>query len=184
MEIILNIDNSILDFIQTYMRTDFLDVIFPYITRLGDGGLIWIVIALVLLINKKYRKHGIVLSISLILCLIIGNLTLKPLIARIRPCDVNTAISLLIKRPTDFSFPSGHTLSAVASTVVIYNMNRKMGIGALVLTILIAFSRMYLYVHYPSDILGGIIIGLFIGAISIRIGKKLLHDSTLISNDR
>lgn len=184
MEILLKIDNSILNFIQTYMRTDLLDILFPYITRLGNGGLIWIVIALVLLVNKKYRKHGVVLSLSLILCLIVGNLTLKPLLGRIRPCDVNSTFQLLIKRPTDFSFPSGHTLSAVASTVVICHMNRKMGIGALILTILVAFSRLYLYVHYPSDILGGIIIGLLIGALAIRIGNIQLHNSTLISSDR
>ena len=184
METILNIDNSILDFIQTYMRTDFLDKVFPYITKLGSGGFIWIVIALVLLFNKKFRKDGIVLSMSLIMCVIIGNMTLKPLIARIRPCDVNSAINLLIKRPTDFSFPSGHTLSSVASTVVIFHMNRKLGIGALILTVLIAFSRLYLYVHYPSDILGGIILGLFIGALAIRLGKIQLHKSTLIPRDK
>lgn len=184
MEIILNIDNSILDFIQTYMKSDFLDKLFPYITRLGDSGFIWIVIALVFLIFKKYRKDGIVLSMSLIICVIIGNITLKPLIARIRPFDVNSAINLLITRPTDFSFPSGHTLSSVASTVVIFNANRRMGIGALILAILIAFSRMYLYVHYPSDILGGIIIGLFVGALAIRLGNIQLHKSTLTSSDR
>jgi len=184
METILNIDNGILDFIQTYMRTDFLDKLFPYITYLGSGGLLWIVTALVLLIKRKYRKHGIVLSMSLIMCLIIGNIMLKPLIARIRPCDVNEAIQLLIKRPTDFSFPSGHTLSGVASTVVIFHMNRKIGIVAMILAILVAFSRLYLYVHYPSDILGGIIIGILIGGLAIRLGNILVFDSPFASNDR
>ena len=168
MEMILNFDNAILDFIQTYMRNGFLDFILPIITKLGNDGILWILIAIAFLISKKYRASGVKLAIALLLCLIIGNITLKPLIARIRPFDINTEIELLITKPTDFSFPSGHTMSSFAAAIVIYNANKRMGIIALILASLIAFSRLYLYVHFPSDVLAGLVIGVINSIIAIK----------------
>ena len=92
--------------------------------------------------------------------LLTGNMILKPLVARMRPFTVNTAIELLIPPPTDFSFPSGHTYASFASATAICRNNRKIGVPALILASLIAFSRLYLYVHYPSDVLGGAVVGL------------------------
>ena len=110
------------------------------------------------------------MAISLILCLLIGNLTLKPLVARIRPCDVNTQVHLLIPRPHDFSFPSGHTMSSFASATVILHEHKKIsGILSMVIAFFISFSRLYLYVHYPSDVLAGALIGLAIAVFSVRI---------------
>jgi len=162
MEIIQSFDNTVQEFIQTHMTSAFLDFIMPFITKLGSGGMIWIVVALAFLRSKQYRINGFMLIGSLLLCLLIGNLTLKPLVARIRPCDMNTAFPLLIARPTDFSFPSGHTMSSFAAASVIFHANPSMGIVAFVLASLIAFSRLYLYVHFPSDILAGIVLGMFI----------------------
>ena len=98
------------------------------------------------------------------------NLILKPLVARIRPYDVNTAVQLLVSKPVDYSFPSGHTAASFASVVALFMAGeRKLWKPALVLAVLIAFSRLYLYVHYPTDVLGGLILGLIAGYLGSRL---------------
>ena len=159
---ITEIDFSILDFIQENLRCVFLDWLMPRISALGNSGIIWILIAIVFLFSKKYRKQGIVLAVGLLAGLLIGNLTLKPLIARMRPNWINTDIVLLIGNPKDYSFPSGHTLSSFIAAFLITLNNKRLGAFALPLAALIAFSRMYLYVHYPSDILGALILATII----------------------
>lgn len=160
----MNFDFLILDFIQQYIKNPFFDFLMPRITALGNGGLTWIVAAIVLLLIPKYRKGGMVLAIGLLSGLIIGNLTLKPLFARIRPFDLVEGIELLISAPTDFSFPSGHTLSSFIGATILTMVNKKFGYVAIPLAALIAFSRLYLYVHFPSDILGAIVLALLISA--------------------
>jgi len=167
MNIIRNFDSAIIESIRSHTKCKFLDYVMPFITKLGNAGMIWIVIALAFLNSEKYRTYGFMLGISLLACLLIGNLTLKPLVERTRPCDINTVIQLLIARPTDFSFPSGHTMSSFAAACVVFQANSNMGIAAFVLASLIAFSRLYLYVHYPSDILAGMIIGVLISVAVI-----------------
>lgn len=172
MQQIQNFDFKILDFIENHMHSLLLDNTMPIITGVGNKGILWIIIGILLIAIKKYRKYGYMLIFALILCGIIGNLTLKPLIARSRPFDVEPLLQpLLISPPKDFSFPSGHTMASFASSIVIYYMNKKLGILAFALSILIAFSRLYLYVHYPSDVLGGMIIGILMGYISIIFYK-------------
>ena len=110
------------------------------------------------------------LFIALLLCAIVGNLTLKPLVARIRPFNSKPLIDgLLIKEPLDYSFPSGHTMCSFAPAVVLYYMNKKAGICAVILSTLIGFSRLYLYVHYPSDVASGAVIGIILGTLSIYL---------------
>lgn len=140
----------------------------PIITKLGNGGMIWIALAVVLLITRRYRWAGAAMLFALALDAILCNVILKPLVARIRPCDVNTAVQLLIARPTDYSFPSGHTAASFAATSALYFGRQKLWKPALVLAVLIAFSRLYLYVHYPTDILAGAMIGVIIGYIGFR----------------
>ena len=154
---------SFLDNIQSYLRCDFLDAVMPVITTLGNGGVIWIVCAVVLLLIPKTRKIGVVLAVSLAIEALCCNVILKPLAARIRPFDMNTAVQLLISPPTDFSFPSGHTGAAFAAASALFFCKNRLWIAALVLAILIAFSRLYLYVHYPTDVLGGIMLGILSG---------------------
>lgn len=167
----------ILDLIQN-CRTGFGDAVIPLITCLGNGGILWILFTFLLLVLKKTRKAGIVLAAALIINAVICNIILKPAVARIRPCDVNTAVNLLIKRPEDFSFPSGHTSASFTCTTGLFMLRiRKFWIPALVLSCLIAFSRMYLYVHYPTDVLGGIAVGIFSGAASWLIFRKVWKDS-------
>lgn len=102
-----------------------------------------------------------------------GNLTLKPLIARPRPCWLDESVQLLIANPTDYSFPSGHTLSSVIGATVLTKANRKFGFAAIPLAALIAFSRLYLYVPFPTDILGAAVLGMAIGLLTCIIGDKI-----------
>lgn len=163
---IMNFDFFILDFIQEYIKNPVLDFIMPKITVLGNGGIIWIIAALMMLCIPKYRKSGAALSTGLIACLVLGNLVLKPLVARVRPFDIVEGIELLIATPLDFSFPSGHTYSSVIGASVLTMTDKRFGYVAIPLAVLIAFSRLYLYVHYPTDVLGGIVLG---GIISVGL---------------
>lgn len=198
---------KILDWIQG-MRTPVGDAVMCFITRLGDGGVIWIVLAVILLMAPKRRKSckkntcgdawqgtgrfhksisgwlsgrdtrrtGIILLAALCVDIILCNGILKNLFCRIRPCDVNTSIQLLIARPDDFSFPSGHTAASFAAVAALYfSGEKRLWKLALVPASLIAFSRLYLYVHYPTDILGGILIGCVAGYAGYRIAGKLEH---------
>lgn len=164
----MNFDMAILDLIQSNIRTGFMDAIMPFITQLGDAGLIWIILSIGLIIPKKTRKIGFVMIIALILNGIICNIILKPMLARIRPFDVNTAIKLLINKPRDFSFPSGHTSASFTAASVLFFRKSKLFVPSLVLAFLISFSRLYLYVHYPSDVLAGLVLGVLCGYIGHR----------------
>ena len=169
---ITELDTAILDFIQKYLSCVFFDYIMPKITSLGNGGFIWIIAAVCLMFSKKYRKYGIAVLAALALGVILGSVILKPLIARPRPCHVNGEFPLLINIPTDFSFPSGHTMSSVSSAIILGYANRKWGYIAIPLAILIAFSRLYLYVHFPTDVLAGTLFGIFFAVLSIKVLKN------------
>lgn len=162
-----------LDFLQT-IHTPLLDKILAFITSLGNAGIIWIMLAVVLLILPKTRKAGIIVAAALLMDLILCNLILKNLVARVRPYDVNTAIAILIKKPLDFSFPSGHTAASFAAMTALFLAKmKKAWIAALILAVLIAFSRLYFYVHYPTDVLGGAVVGILSGIIGYAIVEKL-----------
>ena len=162
-----------LDFLQT-IHTPLLDKILAFITSLGNAGIIWIVLAVVLLILPKTRRTGIIVAAALLMDLILCNLILKNLVARVRPYDVNTAIAILIKKPFDFSFPSGHTAASFAAMTALFLAKmKKAWIAALVLAVLIAFSRLYFYVHYPTDVLGGAVVGILSGIMGYAIVEKI-----------
>ena len=163
---------QILDALQT-MHNPVLDTLMSAITRLGDAGIIWILLCVVLLILPRTRKSGAILMAALLVDLVVCNGILKPLVHRIRPFDVKTGIELLVKQPTDYSFPSGHTAASFTSVMALYLAGeKKLWISALVLAVLIAFSRLYLYVHYPTDVLGGMIIGVISGALGHWLVQK------------
>ena len=165
----------LLDQIQQYLANDFLNLLIPRVSSLGDAGLIWIVLSVLLLLFPKTRKAGLASGIALLFMLVTGNMILKPLVARLRPFAVNTAVELLIPPPTDFSFPSGHTYASFASASAIFRNSRRIGIPSLILASLIAFSRLYLYVHYPTDVLFGILLGILAGWIGNRLSERLLR---------
>lgn len=168
---ILAIDFFLLDWIQQVVRNEILDMIFPLITALGNKGILWIITAMILFCFKKYRKTALTIAIALVLSLMIGNLLLKPLIGRIRPFQANGFSALLIPAPRDFSFPSGHTMSSFAAASVLLTEQKWLGIPAVLLASLIAFSRLYLYVHYPSDVLVGIALGISCGFLAKKTLK-------------
>lgn len=167
----MGIEFKILNLIQG-IRTPVGDTVMCLITKLGDAGIIWIVLAVILLLIPKTRKTGMVMVAALCIDLVLCNGILKPLVGRIRPCDINTQVSLLIARPDDFSFPSGHTAASFAVVAALFlSEERRVWKPALALACLIAFSRLYLYVHYPTDILAGIFVGIaagYVGYIIIR----------------
>ena len=170
----MSIELEFLNRIQQ-LHTPVLDKIMVFITNLGSAGIIWIILTVICLIIPKTRKAGWIMAASLIVDLILCNGILKNLVARTRPCDVNKSIQLLVKRPWDYSFPSGHTAASFASVTALYLAGeKKLWKPALVLGCVIAFSRMYLYVHYPTDILGGAIVGILSGVLGYEIIKLIL----------
>lgn len=166
------IEIQILDWLQK-LHSPVGDTIMAWITRLGDKGILWILLAVLLLCIPKTRKSGLILMMALFFDVVLCNGILKNLFARTRPFDVNPSVQLLISRPKDFSFPSGHTAASFASVTALYLAGeKKLWKPALVVAVLIAFSRMYFYVHFPTDILGGIIVGLCSGYLGYWIVKK------------
>lgn len=169
----MSIEFSILDFLQT-IHTPLLDKIMILFTHLGDQGFIWVCLTLVLLLIPKTRKIGVILLISLILDTLVCNVFLKNIFMRPRPCTINPNISLLIPKPQDYSFPSGHTAASFTIVSVLCLLKqRKLFIISVIVACLIAFSRMYLYVHFPSDIIGGIFVGILCGFISYLLSFKI-----------
>ena len=162
------------------LHCDWLDSIMIFFTNLTNHGEIWIAIAVILLCFKKTRTCGITMGISLILMQIFGNVILKNLFTRARPCWVDPSVKLLIENPTSYSFPSGHTFSSFAGAFVIFFYYKKAGVVALLLASIIAFSRMYLFVHYPTDILGGFLFGLGTAMLAVAIVKKVEVPKTSI----
>lgn len=157
------IDFSVLYRIQQTLRCDFLDFFFRIFTHLGDFGAIWIVTAAVLLFCRRTRRTGIRLFVGLLAGFLVGNLLIKNLVARPRPCWLDPTVSLLIPVPADFSFPSGHALSSAAAATVLSGSGWRAACLSVPVALLIAFSRLYLFVHFPSDVLAGIVIGFLIG---------------------
>lgn len=165
---------GIVYFIQEHLRFDFLTPIMQFITTLGNGGMIAIAACVLLLIFKKTRIIGLTASLSLAIEYILTNLFLKVVIARTRPFVVNDAIEVITKLPGDFSFPSGHSGACFAvASVMCMLMPKKYGIPAIIIATLIALSRLYVGVHYPTDVLGGILIGCLTGFMANLIVKKL-----------
>lgn len=167
MEYLLQLDGNILLFIQEHIRNPITDPVMIGITHLGDSGIIWILLTLGLLLFKKTRKAGIVSALALIFSLLINNVWLKNMVARTRPYEVLDRLKLMIEKQHDFSFPSGHSGASFASAFALWKtLPKKWGIAALVLASLIALSRLYVGVHYPSDVLGGILTGILCGFLA------------------
>ncbi len=168
-----NIDAQILDFVHERTKCRFLDFWMPKITALGNGGIIWIITALMLIKYSRYKEYGYLILSAMTVGVLVGNVILKHLFARPRPCWINKAVPLLIPMPRDYSFPSGHTLSSVIAAVILIHTNTALGLFAMTASALIIFSRLYLYVHYPSDVLGGIALGTAISGIMLEIAQVL-----------
>ena len=152
-------DARIMEFIQNNLHCPAADFFFSAITYLGEAGALWLCAAVILLFFKKTRTTGILVLAAMLLTFVTSELPMKNLICRPRPCHTFPDVSLLIARPHSFSFPSGHSASSFAAAVMIFLRHKKQAWPALLLAAAIAFSRVYLFVHYPTDILAGALLG-------------------------
>ena len=175
LQSVQNLDGEILLQIQQHLRTDMLTPLMKFVTFLGNGGWFWILCAVVLLAIPKTRKTGYAAVLSLIFGVIVTNLLLKNIVARPRPFAEIEALIPLIAKPTGFSFPSGHTTASFAVALVMLRMlPKKIGIPAVVLAALVAFSRLYLGVHYPTDVLAGFVVALMGSTVAVWIVRMKL----------
>lgn len=175
MEAILKFDWAVFQWVENNLWNPVLDKIFPIITIFGNKGLFWIILALLLCASKKYRRVGIIMAVAIILDGVSVNLILKNVFARPRPYDLELWKGVfqypgLIKKPVDFSFPSGHTVVCFAGAVSLFAADKKwMGITGIILAALVGFSRIYLHVHYCTDVLVGVVIGILCGVFAMLI---------------
>lgn len=173
---IMTFEEEVLLLIQNNLRNDMLTPIFVFITTLGNGGAIWILLSLGLLIPKKTRKIGILSLCALFFSVLIDNVILKNVIGRARPFDMIEGLNCLINKPTDYSFPSGHTGSSFAAAAVMFlGLRKKYSFSAIIFAMLMGFSRLYVGVHYLSDVVGGAVIGTMIGVTVYMIGMNVMN---------
>lgn len=163
-DLIQSVDESILLYIQECLRVDFLNLPMIFVSTLGNAGLIWIILGLFLTVHPKTRKFGVLALFSLLVCFLFNNILLKNLVARPRPYTQIEELVMLMPCPADHSFPSGHTCASFAvAGSLLWTMDRRWNfirVPALILAIWMAFSRLYVGVHYPTDVLAAVIIGL------------------------
>ncbi len=181
----LGFDLSVFQWIQS-IQNSFLSTLMVIITTLGDEGIIFIALGIALLITKKYRKAGLAILVALVVMLLCNNLVLKELFARVRPFNLfesdpekyaiwgtEYVFPELVHKPSSFSFPSGHTSSAFAAAFALLCCNRKLGIPTMVFAALMGFSRIYVQVHYCTDVIGGVVSGIICAIIAVIICKYL-----------
>ncbi len=177
-------DFAILDWIQANLKCDFLDFLMPKITLLGEYGIFLILIGAVLLLWRSHRVCGIAVLSGLAGGFVIGNILLKNLAARSRPCWINSDIAMLVAVPTDYSFPSGHTLHCFIAATVLMHYDRRLGIPAVGIATMVAFSRLYLYVHFPTDVFAGAVLGVGIGFITVCLIEAIKKRKDRIKSRR
>lgn len=158
-DFILNLDFSVLYFIQDHIKNPVFDALMPFLSTIGGGGAVWIIACFIMIFFKKTRTAGITGLCAMAFSFIAGELILKNIFCRVRPCYIDTSVKLLVPYPTTYSFPSGHTASSFSCAVSLLIAHKKIGVPALILAFLIAFSRLYNFVHFPTDIMAGIILG-------------------------
>lgn len=162
---------STLQFLQS-LRCETLDRIMLFISSVGDFGAIWITLAVLLLITSSLRQSGMAVSFALAIDFAVVNLILKPLIGRDRPCDFTMPEDMLLTCLNDYSFPSGHTAAAFSAATALFLYHRKVGIFALTWASLTGFSRLYLFVHFPSDVIAGALLGILFGFIGYKLALR------------
>jgi undecaprenyl-diphosphatase len=180
LKFLQSIDEAVLFYILEHFHTPFLDKIMIVITTLGNSGFIWLAAAAILLIPKKTRYIGLFLFLALSIQYLLGDMFLKPLIARPRPFTRFPEVSLLIKKPGNFSFPSGHTMSSFTAATVIYCADKRAGLPALILASLIGFSRLYLFCHYPTDVLSGAVLGILTALFVVATVKNFSNKTKVM----
>ncbi len=151
-------DVTILTYVQNHLHNRFTDFFFTLLSRLGNAGAVWFLFALCFALNPARQHYALMLFFAVALAHIISQI-LKPIIGRPRPFVAYPGRQLLIHTPGGYSCPSGHSASSFAAATIIFLVSRPLGIFALALACGIAFSRVFLFVHYPSDTMFGSILG-------------------------
>ena len=175
VDALLKMDGEILLFIQDHIRQEWMDWFWKAVTHLGDGGVFWILLGIILLFSKKTRPAGVAALLALLVGPLHTNVCLKNIVARIRPYEVVEGLRLMIERQRDYSFPSGHTsASFAAACALVRTLPKKWGTVCMILAGVIALSRLYVGVHYPSDVLGGMVVGIFAGWAGWKLMQMLM----------
>lgn len=183
MDALIKLDGDILLWIQDNLRTGWLDPIMKFITSLGNAGILWIALCILMIIFKKTRQTGIVSACSLAAAFTINNLIIKNVVARTRPYEAIEALNRIVSAQSDYSFPSGHTTASFAVAVVMFmELPKKYGVPALIMAFLIAFSRLYVGVHYPSDVIVGMITATIYAIIAVTIYRKCFNKDKAADN--
>ena len=182
----MNWEAEFLLFLQEHVRCGFLTVIFKIATYMGNYGILWISTCVALIAFKKTRRIGLITAAALIINLLICNVIIKSSVGRVRPYEVIEGLKILIREPVDTSFPSGHTSSAFAiACAIICNLQKKrpcVVISLLFIASMIGFSRLYLGVHYPSDVLCGMLFGIITGILTSLLLNKVISRYSLHSS--
>lgn len=161
-------DKGVISWISKF-NNPFINKFMVLLTRLGDGGLVWVIIAISFLITKSHKSVSLKMLLSLCLTTIVGEVVIKRLVGRLRPSQIISKEDLLIKKPTSYSFPSGHTASSFGVAVILSEAFPWINILFFCLASLIGISRVYLKVHYPTDVIVGAIIGTLCGLVTEMI---------------
>lgn len=175
MEALLAFDRSVSLYVAQHLRPEWLDPVMVAVSLVGNAGLIWFLFAAAMFCKPKYRRGGIVLVCAMALSFLLGNILIKNLVMRPRPCWEFPQVAMLVAVPRDYSFPSGHTLAAFTAASVIFCVNRRAGVAAYLFAAFMGFSRLYLFVHYTTDILAGAALGCLVGFLTVFVFYKTGH---------
>lgn len=177
LEWLYQVDNTVFLWVQS-LRNPVFDVLMPFLSFLGNYGLIWLIAAVLLLCRKQYRRYGVLLLVALAVGYILGDLVIKNLVERMRPFEA-LGLTPLVPPPESFSFPSGHALSSFASAAVLLYADRRLGTVGFLLAVCIAVSRVYVCVHYPTDVVAGAVIGSAVGCLTVFAGRWIWNNKRI-----
>lgn len=164
-----------LDSLHAALSCTFMDGLSVLASTLGNGGIVWILACVLLLLFPRTRRIGVAVALALVIEAL-SCAALKMMVARPRPFMIDRDIELLIPAPSDYSFPSGHTGASFAAAYAMRDGGWKLSLPAFLLTSMIAFFRMYLMVHYPSDIIAGIVLGIFCGQLGTMLSGRICRN--------
>ena len=165
LEAVTTWDASVITAIYENVHSAFLTMFFRIVTLLGEGGIFWIAVAVILLFFKKTRRSGICIGASLLIGVIVGNGIIKNVVARPRPYDAIAGIESVVSHLSDYSFPSGHSLCCFEAATALAMNRTKWAIPAYIGAVLVAVSRLFLFVHYPTDVICGALLGVLFGVL-------------------